>query len=136
MAAQAVPLAKEAVPLMKELLVATVVLSTVIADLLQSAEMKRVGEHTDFRPSGIQVLLTTMARKKFLVLAVFFMALSFFAFLKLLTIADLSYAVPVSALTIVIDTILAKILLKERVDWRRWTGATLVAAGVYLVSAQ
>ena len=115
---------------MKELLVAVVVLSTVCADLLQSAEMKTVGE-----PPGIQNLLTAMARKKYLILAVFFMALSFFAFLKLLTIADLSYAVPVSALTIVIDTVLARLLLKERVDWRRWTGAVLVTAGVYLVSA-
>ena len=97
--------------------------------------MKQVGELEDFRPSGIGALLATMARKKFLILAVFFMALSFFAFLKLLTIAELSYAVPVSALTIVIDTILAKLLLKERVDWRRWMGAALVAVGVYLVSA-
>ena len=119
---------------MKELLVAIVVLSTVCADLLQSAEMKRVGELDNLRPSGIQALLKTMAQKKFLILAVFFMALSFFAFLKLLTIAELSYAVPVSALTIVLDTILARVLLKERVDWRRWTGAALVAGGVYLVS--
>lgn len=121
---------------MKELLVAIVVLSTVCADLLQSAEMKRVGELHDFRPSGIQTLLQTMATRKYLILAVVFMALSFFAFLKLLGIAELSYAVPVSALTIVIDTVLARALLKERVDWRRWTGAALVTAGVYLVSAQ
>ena len=119
---------------MKPLLVALVILSTVCADLLQSAEMKRVGPPAGLRPSAIQNLLLTMARKKFLILAVLFMALSFFAFLKLLTIADLSYAVPVSALTIVIDTILARVLLKERVDWRRWTGAALVAAGVYFVS--
>jgi drug/metabolite transporter (DMT)-like permease len=120
---------------MKEVLVSIVVLSTVCADLLQSAEMKQVGELDDFRPSGIQSLLGAMARKKYLILAVFFMAISFFAFLKLLSIAELSYAVPVSALTIVIDTILARVILKERVDWRRWTGAALVATGVYLVSA-
>jgi drug/metabolite transporter (DMT)-like permease len=120
---------------MKELLVAIVVLSTVCADLLQSAQMKQVGELDDFRPSAIRNLLRSMARQKYLILAVFFMAVSFFAFLKLLTIAELSYAVPVSAMTIVIDTVLAKVLLKEHVDWRRWSGAALVAAGVYLVSA-
>jgi len=118
----------------KEVLVAIVVISTVCADLLQSAEMKRVGEIDNFQLSGIHALLKTMAQKKYLILAVFFMALSFFAFLKLLTIAELSYAVPVSASTIVIDTVLARILLKERVDWRRWAGAALVAGGVYLVS--
>ena len=119
---------------MRWTLLALVVVSTVCADLLQSAEMKRIGEASDFRPSGIGRMLAAMARKKYLILAVFFMAVSFFAFLKLLTIAELSYAVPVSALTIVIDTILAWALLKERVDWRRWSGAALVAAGVYLVS--
>ena len=119
---------------MRWILLATVVLSTVCADLLQAAEMKRVGEASDFRPSGVSKLLAAMASKKYLVLAVFFMAVSFFAFLKLLQIAEMSFAVPASAATIVIDTVLASILLKERVNWQRWMGAGLVTIGVYLVS--
>ena len=62
------------------------------------------------------------------------MAVSFFAFLKLLTIADLSFAVPASAASFVLETILARALLKEQVCLRRWAGAGLVACGVALLA--
>jgi uncharacterized membrane protein len=62
------------------------------------------------------------------------MAFSFFAFMTLVQTADLSFAVPASAASLVFETILAKMLLKERVDLRRWMGAALVACGVYLVA--
>ena len=54
--------------------------------------------------------------------------------MKLLTMADLSFAVPVSAVTYVPETILAKYVLKERVNGLRWAGASLVICGVALVS--
>ena len=62
------------------------------------------------------------------------MAISFFAFITLLETADLSFAVPVSAASLVIETILAKLVLKERVDARRWAGALLVLGGVVLLA--
>ncbi len=116
------------------LLLAAIVACTVSGDLLQSFEMKRHGEITDFGPSGIGRALTAMARKKFLILAVFFMAISFFAFLALVQTADLSFAVPASAASIVFETILARLILKERVDSRRWWGVCLVALGVALLA--
>ena len=116
------------------LLVSTVVGSTVLGDLLQSIEMKRHGEIQNFHPRGLPKLFATLARKKFLILGIFFMAISFFAFITLLETADLSFAVPVSAASIVLETILAKIVLKERVDARRWAGALLVLGGVLLLA--
>ena len=101
------------------LLVAIMVTSTVIGDVLQSKEMKKGIPH---------------ARRAYLALAIAFMAVSFFAFVKLLSIADLSFAVPASAATVVLETILAKLLLKEQVDIRRWAGAGLVACGVALLA--
>jgi drug/metabolite transporter (DMT)-like permease len=62
------------------------------------------------------------------------MAVSFFAYLGLLTIADLSFAVPATAVTYVLETVLAKYVLKEHVSWLRWAGAALVICGVALVS--
>src|SRR5580700_8470909 len=108
--------------------------STVLGDLLQSFEMKRHGEIQSFHPRGLPALLATLARKKFLILAIFFMAISFFAFMTLLETADLSFAVPVSAASLVLETILAKLVLKERVDTRRWAGALLVLGGVLLLA--
>ena len=96
--------------------VAAVVLATVCADLLQSAAMK-----------------SQPARRGMLALSLGFMAASFFSFLKLLEVADYSFAVPATAGAIVIETALAGWVLGESVGWRRWTGATLVAAGVWLV---
>lgn len=116
------------------LLVSTVVGSTVLGDLLQSFEMKRHGEIHNFHPLGLPKLFATLARKKFLILAIFFMAISFFAFMTLLETADLSFAVPVSAASLVLETILAKLVLKERVDARRWAGAVLVLGGVLLLA--
>jgi drug/metabolite transporter (DMT)-like permease len=116
------------------LLLAVIVGSTVIADLLQSHEMKRHGEIVDFRPSGVRRVLATLARKKNLILAMVCMAVSFFAFMALVQVADLSFAVPASAGSLVIETVLAKLLLKEQVDARRWIGAALVACGVWLLA--
>ena len=48
-----------------------------------------------------------LAQRGPLVLAVFFMAISFFAFMKLLSVADLSFAVPVTAASVVLETVLA-----------------------------
>ncbi len=120
--------------MMTWLLLAIMVGSTVVGDVLQTIEMKKVGEVQDFRPGQLGSLLAGLARRKFLILAVAFMAVSFFAFLKLLSIADLSFAVPASAATVVLETILAQVLLKERVDLRRWGGAGLVACGVALLA--
>jgi drug/metabolite transporter (DMT)-like permease len=115
-------------------LLATMVGSTVIGDLLQSLEMKRHGEIKEFHPRGIGRVLAALAQRKFLILAIAFMAVSFFAFMTLLESTDLSVAVPASAATLVFETILARIVLKERVDSRRWAGACLVAFGVALLA--
>ena len=116
------------------LLIALMVGSTVLGDVLQSIEMKRHGEITEFHPHGIARVLYVLARNKFLILAIFFMAVSFFAFMTLLESTDLSLAVPASAAALVLETVLAKLVLKERVDFRRWIGAVLVAFGVVLLA--
>jgi uncharacterized membrane protein len=117
-------------------LLAMVVGCTVVSDLLSSFEMKRHGEVSDFGASGIGRTIAAMAQKKFLILSVVFMAFSFFSFIVLMQTADLSFAVPASAASIVFETILARLILKEHVDARRWWGVLLVALGVALLAQQ
>ena len=62
------------------------------------------------------------------------MAISFFAFMALVQVAPLSFAVPASAATFVLETILAKFVLKESVGPRRAAGALLVLSGVVLLA--
>jgi multidrug transporter EmrE-like cation transporter len=116
---------------MKWLLIGIIVASTTVGEVLQAAGMRRHGEIRDFRPGAIGRALTVLARNRFVIAAV---AVSFFAYLGLLTIADLSFAVPATAVTYVLETVLAKYVLKEHVNWLRWVGASLVICGVALVS--
>jgi drug/metabolite transporter (DMT)-like permease len=118
----------------KWLLVAIIVAATTIGEVLQAVAMKRHGEIHDFRPGAIGRLVAILARNKFVAVSVAAMAVSFFAFMALLSISDLSFAVPATAATYVIETILAKYLLKENVGTGRWAGAALVACGVALLA--
>ncbi len=120
--------------MMKWLLVAILVGATTIGEVMQAAGMKRHGEIHDFRPGAIGRALSAMARNRFVIGGILAMAVSFFAFVKLLSISDLSFAVPVSAVTYVMETVLAKYILHEQVSRLRWAGASLVVCGVALVS--
>ena len=114
-------------------LVGLIVVGTVAGDCLQSFEMKRHGE-VRFRGSGLRRLIRTLAVKKCLILSIVCMAISFFAFIKLLSQADLSFAVPASAGSFVLETFVARFILRERVDAKRWLGAALVAGGMALLA--
>jgi drug/metabolite transporter (DMT)-like permease len=118
----------------KWLLVALIVCSTTAGEVLQAAGMRRHGEIREFHPTAVGRALAAMARNRFVIGGVLSMAVSFFAFLKLLSVSDLSFAVPVSAVTYAMETVLAKYLLKEHVNWQRWAGAALVVCGVALIS--
>src|SRR5579875_1775642 len=118
---------------MKWILLSIIVLSTVLGDLLQSYEMKRSGEQTvDAR--GMAKLLRTIGARKWLLLSILCMAVSFFAFMALVQSEPLSFAVPASAATFVLETALAKWVLKETVGKRRAAGALLVLGGVILLA--
>ena len=109
--------------------VAVIVVSTVASDLLQSWEMKRHGEVT-----GIGRLLKLLLTKAPLIGSIVFLAISFYAFLALLAVADLSFAVPATALSLAAETVLARLLLKEQVTPARWAGTGLVTLGVALLA--
>ena len=119
---------------MKWLLVAIIVAATSAGEVLQAAGMKRHGEISDFRPGALGRVVYTISRNALIVLSVAMMAISFFAFMALVSVADLSFAVPATAVSYVLETILAKTVLKEDVGWRRCTGALLVCAGVAMLS--
>ncbi len=119
---------------MKWLLVAVIAAATTASDVLQSAAMKRHGEIRDFRPGALGRVLAILARNKLIVASVAAMTVSFFAFIVLLSVAELSFAVPATAGSYVLETVLAKYVLQEPVTMERWAGASLVACGVALLS--
>jgi len=114
------------------ILVVTMVLATVLSDLLQSYEMKRSGEHS-VSVRGLARLLATIVRRRFLILSVVCLAVSFFSFMALVQSEPLSFVVPISSASFVIETFLARFVLRERISARRAAGALAVLAGVVLV---
>ena len=117
---------------MKWILVTVMVVATVLSDLLQSFEMKRAGQQS-VGARGLMRLLREIARRRFLILAIGCMAISFFSFMALVQTEPLSFAVPASAASFVLETLLAKLLLRERIGFRRTAGALIVLCGVVLV---
>jgi len=65
---------------------------------------------------------------------IFLMAISFFLTLGLLQHFDLSYLYPFQGLSIIIISLLAAIVLKEKLTLQLTIGALLISAGVALVS--
>lgn len=119
---------------MSWLLVTIVALTSSLGDALQTVGMKLHGEIHDFRPGALAAVLRRLLRSWHLGLSLLLLAISFGAFLLLLSIADLSFAVPATAIEYVSTTLLARYLLGEKVNWRRWAGAGLVACGVVLLA--
>lgn len=115
---------------MKWLLLFAIVASTTASDLLQAWEMKRQGEVSDLSWIG------RVMKRVGMIAAFVCNGISFFSLLKLLSFADLSFAVPATAASLVLETLLARSILGERVQPRRWAGCLLVAAGVALLAKE
>lgn len=67
-------------------------------------------------------------------IGVFLMTISFFLTLGLLQRFDLSYLYPFQGLSVIFITILAAVVLKEKLSVRLTIGALLITAGIVLVS--
>jgi drug/metabolite transporter (DMT)-like permease len=116
------------------LLVAVVVAANSAGQVAITHGMKTTGEITDFRPGAWLRALARALRNGWLWLGIFGMAVAFFAFMALLSAADLSFAVPATASSYVVQTLGARFFLGERVSAMRWAGTALVMCGVVLVS--
>jgi bacterial/archaeal transporter family protein len=114
---------------MKWALVAVIVACNTVGDLLNAYGMRRHGEVREFRRLG------GLVRNGHVIGGTIAMAVAFFALLSLLSMADLSFAVPATSASYLFETVFAKVLLKEDVRWERWLGAGLVACGVALLAA-
>src|SRR5580658_3691348 len=119
---------------MKWFLVVLCMVSTTIGDVFRSLGMRHHGEIRDFRPGAIGAMLGAIARNWMVIVSTCAMAVSFFSFMKLVSIAPMTFAVPMSAATFIPETLLARFFLRENVDWRRWTGICLIVIGVVFIA--
>ena len=117
-------------------MMATIVVTSSTGEVLTAAAMKSMGDLDDIRAqSGITGAIRAVVTSPLFVGGIVFMAIAFFSLLFALNHMNLSLVGPAAAsLTLVTNTIAAKIFLKERVDRRRWASALLVCVGVYLLA--
>jgi drug/metabolite transporter (DMT)-like permease len=120
--------------MIKWALIGVVVLCNAFGDVLNSMGMKRHGEVQNLGPRHLLLQVGRILSNPLVLAGLFSLALSFFALLGLLSVADVSFAIPATALGYMVEMLLARLVLKEQVHWKRWAGAMLVAGGVLLLS--
>jgi drug/metabolite transporter (DMT)-like permease len=117
------------IPIQWRLAALTSVCNTV-GDVLNTAGMKREPEVEKLNLKALTAMLSRIVRNPLVIGGVLSLTAGFFAMVSLLSIANVSFSVPATAISFVLETLLAKYILKEDVGFRRWVAATLVACGV------
>jgi drug/metabolite transporter (DMT)-like permease len=114
-------------------LFALIVVAGTGGELCVSRAMKVVGEAPSLRPTEVAKVILRALRVPWMWLGVGMMAIGFFALLVALSIYDVSFVVPVTALSYVAGAFGGAAFLREHVSFQRWLGVSLVAIGVALV---
>lgn len=102
-------------------------------ELCVTRAMKRIGEVHDFRPHAIASVILRAMRVPWMWFGIGMMALAFFSLLAMLSMENVSFVVPLTALSYVVGALGGVFFLGERVTRRRWAGLLLVCIGVALV---
>jgi drug/metabolite transporter (DMT)-like permease len=104
-------------------------------DVLLSAAMKRIGDLEALRAQhGLLAVIRRVVSEKLFLCGLLCLIFSFFCLLTALSWGDASLVAPASAsLTFICSAMLAKFVLHENVDRRRWISAALVCVGVLLL---
>jgi drug/metabolite transporter (DMT)-like permease len=108
--------------------------SGTIGDLWSAKGMAIHGEIDDFGPHGLARIMRYILTHRLLIVGIVGNAVSFFSLMALLSVSELSFAVPASAMSYILKTALARWYLSEDVTVRRWLGAACVAIGIALIS--
>ncbi|MBV8514092.1 MAG: hypothetical protein JO260_02215 [Acidobacteria bacterium] len=102
-------------------------------ELCVSRAMKSVGEVDDFRPRALVRFALHALRLPWMWAGVALMSLGFFSLLGILSFQEVSFVVPVSALSYAAGAFGAKAFLGERINRSRWIGIAVVLIGVTIV---
>jgi drug/metabolite transporter (DMT)-like permease len=102
-------------------------------ELAVTRAMKDIGEVHDFSARNLLRVLVRAFSAGWMWFGVLLMAIAFFALLAMLSWENVSFVIPVTALSYVAGALGGKFLLGERVTPMRWLGVLLVCLGVALV---
>lgn len=119
---------------MRELLfLFLVVVAGTGGELCVTRAMKVVGEVHDFRPAALVRFVFRAVQVGWMWIGIGMMALGFFSLLAMLSIENVSFVVPITALSYAAGAVGALWFLHERISPQRWLGVLIVCIGVTLV---
>jgi drug/metabolite transporter (DMT)-like permease len=120
---------------MKTIIVAFVAaLSAAVGETILSYAMKRSGQVDVTESSHWVNLILSVVRNPYIFAGVLFLGVYFFLYLIALSWADLSFVLPLTAVSYIFAAFLAKFFLGEDVSWLRWVGTIVIIAGITLVA--
>ena len=121
--------------LLEVILFLLIMVAGTCGELAMAHAMRAVGEVKDFRPAALLRVAGRVVRVPWSWIGLGLMTLAFFALLEVLSIENVSFVVPVTALSYAFGTLGGRIFLREKVSLVRWAGVLLVCIGVTLVVA-
>ena len=114
------------------LLMAVVFLGTG-GELCMTRAMRTVGEFGEFRLAALWRFVGRAIQSGWMWLGLVMMTVAFFSLLGMLSIDNVSFVVPVTALNYAIGASGASLFLGEHVSKQRWMGVAVVCIGVTVV---
>jgi len=105
-----------------------------IGDMLLAHGMKKIGAVTSCSPSDLLKMGVQIFSNPSIIIGIIFLAGFFFLWLAILSWCDLSFVLPLTALSYVLTAVLSIIFLGETVSPLRWAGTILICVGVALVT--
>jgi drug/metabolite transporter (DMT)-like permease len=115
------------------LFLALLVISGTGGELCVTHAMKEIGEVHDFRPPALVKFILRALRVAWMWLGIAMMAAAFFSLLAMLSFENVSFVVPVTALSYAAGAVGAAVFLRERISAQRWLGVAIVCVGVTIV---
>lgn len=114
-------------------LITLIIVIGTFGEMCCSRAMKSIGEVRDFSPASLSMVVRRAARAPWMWAGIGLMTIGFFALLGALSIANVSFVVPVTALSYLVGACGGIFFLGEHVSAGRWIGILLVVGGVTLV---
>ena len=116
------------------LLVVVAVLLGGTGHVLLAKGMKPVGDLTEAPSGRLGGMVARVLSSQWVIVGVALQAVFFFMYVTLLSRADVSQLLPLTALDYIVVALLAQWILGEIITPARWAGIGLIAIGVALVS--
>jgi uncharacterized membrane protein len=115
------------------LLLLAIVTAGTGGELCVTRAMKTIGEVKEFRPAAVIRVIVRALQVGWMWLGLLLMAVAFFSLLGALSIENVSFVVPTTAMSYAAGALGGKFFLGEQVTRQRWAGVVLVCIGVTLV---